>query len=73
MKIEVDEKRLIELLAAELELEALNQGGVDNWEWCGASIRDALRRLAAEYQLTGDNVTFINIAKHMIDIGHGLN
>lgn len=73
MKQEIDEKRLIELLAAELELEALNQGGVDNWEWCGASIRDAIRGLAAEYGLTGNHVTFTDIAKHMIDTGHGLN
>lgn len=72
MKYEVDETRLAELLAAELELEALNAGGVDNWEWCGDSIHDALQGLRAQYQLDR-NASFNDIAKHMIEIGHGLD
>lgn len=31
-----------------LELMALEQGGVDNWSWCGASIRDFLDRHGAD-------------------------
>lgn len=38
----VDENRLKELLAAELELECLEWGGVDNWEWYGEGKQDFL-------------------------------
>lgn len=31
----VSEKRLKKLLAAELELQQLEAGGVDNWSWYG--------------------------------------
>lgn len=38
----ISEKRLRELLEAEITLSALNSGGVDNWEWYGVSINDFL-------------------------------
>lgn len=31
-----------------LQLMALEQGGVDNWSWCGDSIRDFLDRHGAD-------------------------
>ena len=31
----ISESELIKLLAGQVELEALNAGGVDNWEWYG--------------------------------------
>lgn len=31
-----------------LQLMALEQGGVDNWSWCGDSIRDFLNRHEAD-------------------------
>ena len=34
----VSKERLLELLEAELTLQALENGGVDSWEWCEASI-----------------------------------
>lgn len=66
-KIEIDRKRLIELLAAELELNALNCGGVDNWDWYGDSCCDAIRELARFYHLDEDEVTFKDIAEHIVD------
>lgn len=39
----VPEKRLRELLEAEARLNALEWGGVDNWEWYGDSLCDYLR------------------------------
>lgn len=38
----VDEKRLKELLAAELELQQLETGGVDNWSWYGEGRKEFL-------------------------------
>lgn len=38
----ISKKRLLELLEADAKLEALESGGVDNWEWCGVSISDYL-------------------------------
>ena len=38
----ISKKRLLELLEADAKLEALENGGVDNWEWSGASISDYL-------------------------------
>jgi len=32
--------RLAELLKAELKLQALHDGGVDNWDWYGDSMPD---------------------------------
>ena len=34
------EAEYLNMLAANLELAALNQGGVDNWSWYGASLND---------------------------------
>ena len=38
----ISKKRLLELLEADAKLEALENGGVDNWEWSGASMSDYL-------------------------------
>lgn len=46
----ISEKRLKELVLAELNLSALEQGGVDNWEWYGDSVSDFLSRLSEEYK-----------------------
>lgn len=68
-KYEIKENRLVKLLAAELELNALNCGGVDNWEWCGDSISDALAELANEYNLDREDLSFEDVARHMINVG----
>ncbi len=39
-KITVDEKRLKELERAYAKLQALENGGVDNWEWYGESLKE---------------------------------
>lgn len=39
----ISEDELRELLYDSLKLEALENGGVDNWEWYGASINDFLK------------------------------
>jgi len=38
----ISEERLKELLEEEARYIALENGGVDNWEWYGASIQDYL-------------------------------
>lgn len=44
----VPEHRLLELLEAEARLEALEMGGVDDWEWYGDSLHDWLENYFAE-------------------------
>ena len=38
----ISKKRLLKLLEADAKLEALKNGGVDNWEQSGASMEDYL-------------------------------
>lgn len=37
---EITETRLAELLRTERKMQALETGGVDNWEWYGESLKD---------------------------------
>ena len=39
----IKESELLELLEARLRMAALENGGVDNWEWYGDSLCDYLR------------------------------
>lgn len=39
----ISENKLRQLLKDEIKLEALEYGGVDNWEWYGDSIQDYLK------------------------------
>ena len=39
----VPEKRLRELLKAEAYFDAIETGGVDNWEWYSDSLKDYLK------------------------------
>jgi hypothetical protein len=42
------EAEYLNMLAANLELAALNQGGVDNWTWYGASLSDYYKQFLKE-------------------------
>lgn len=44
----VEENLLKELWINDLKLAALENGGVDNWEWYGESISDFLKEQRAE-------------------------
>ena len=48
----IEEKNLIELLTAYNKAIALECGGVDNWEWYGASIRDYINEYIRENNIT---------------------
>ncbi len=37
-KVEISKERLAKLLRDERELQLLEKGGVDNWEWYGDSL-----------------------------------
>ena len=50
----VEENKLIDLLEAYNRLQALENGGVDNWEWYGASLGDFLKAWIAEKGLDPD-------------------
>ena len=38
--VEISEERLADLERTERKMEALEAGGVDNWEWYGESLKD---------------------------------
>lgn len=40
MKYEIEEKELVSLIKRDAKLCALENGGVDNWEWYGESLKD---------------------------------
>lgn len=50
----VEEKELIDLLESYNRLQALENGGVDNWEWYGASLGDFLETWIADKGLDPD-------------------
>lgn len=54
----IDELRLKELLATEARYDALESGGVDNWEWYGASIQDYLDLYKANaiYEIVNERI-----------------
>ncbi len=65
----VKEDTLIQLVTDSLELDALKAGGVDNWEWSGASCEDDLNICAEEFNLERENLTFRDVAKHIVEKG----
>ena len=85
MKI-IPKEELIELIEALYKLAALENGGVDNWEWCGESISDFLDRYWIEnhdalikfFNLTTEeeieefkgDFSFSDIAQFEIDINY---
>lgn len=66
---EIDEDRLTDLLEAEIRLTALESGGVDNWSWYSESLWDTKESLANEYGLEIEDLSFRDIARHMIQNG----
>lgn len=51
----IEEKELILLLESYNRLQALENGGVDNWEWYGASLGDFLEAWIVESGLDPDS------------------
>ena len=47
-EILISKEKLADYINGYLQLMALEQGGVDNWSWCGESIRDFLDRHGAD-------------------------
>lgn len=47
--IAVPASDMVELIACQMKMAALEAGGVDNWTWYGESIGDFLERLPDEY------------------------
>jgi hypothetical protein len=47
-EILISKEQLETYINGYLQLMALEQGGVDNWSWCGDSIRDFLNRHGAD-------------------------
>lgn len=63
----ITEKRLLELFETEARYEALQSGGVDNWEWYGEANRDYLTSvnvMAPEGE--EDKVTFGWVAEEQL-------
>lgn len=54
----VPKDELKELLYDSLKLQALDCGGVDNWEWFGASIEDFIDAAKVDYNVPEDDDDF---------------
>lgn len=61
MKYIIDEKELHELLYSYYKLEALEYGGVDNWEWYNDSIKDFLDNIlgANKYSYNNEGIEIL--------------
>jgi len=51
METKISNKRLRELEIAEKKLQALEAGGVDNWEWYGEAIAPFVKDLEKEERI----------------------
>ena len=58
----ISESELRELLRDSLLLQALDQGGVDNWDWYGASIKDFLASACSP-----EENDFTDLAEHYLN------
>lgn len=69
--VKINKSRLIRLLNAEMELEALQAGGVDNWSWYSESFQDYINQYLKDNNLTrddvGDNFCIYDIAEKDAD------
>lgn len=54
----VPKDELKDLLYDSLRLQALDCGGVDNWDWYGASIEDFIDAAKADYNVPEDDDDF---------------
>lgn len=61
----ITETRLRELLEAEARLEALEYGGVDNWEWCGDSLHNWLKEFKEWNNIQDKDIDFEDV----VDLG----
>lgn len=60
----IDENELYNLLESSMILEALENGGVDNWEWYDVSIYDYKKTLREDFSkyITEDDADVIDLA-----------
>ena len=54
----VPKDELKDLLCDSLRLQALDCGGVDNWDWYGASIGDFIEAAKVDYNVPKDDDNF---------------
>lgn len=54
----VPKDELKELLCDSLTLQALECGGIDNWDWYGASIEDFIEAAKVDYNVPEDDKDF---------------
>ncbi len=54
----VPKDELKDLLYDSLKLQALECGGVDNWDWYGESVRDFIDSAKADYNVPKDDDDF---------------
>lgn len=55
MGVQISEKELKELMRAKAKLDALEAGGVDNWEWYGESLKEFRKETELE-ELIDDTI-----------------
>lgn len=55
--VKISKSKLIRLLNAEMELEALQAGGVDNWTWYSESLHDYVKGYLEENEIDEDEVS----------------
>lgn len=67
--LEISKDRLVSLIASELQFDALNCGGVDNWSFYEQSRKDMLNQLAKEFNLEREDLTFYDVAEHIVKSG----
>ena len=62
MTVKIEQRKLLALLEAYFKLAALENGGVDNWEWYGDSLYQYLQE--DEMSTTQDDYDFRDMAEN---------
>lgn len=63
----VKKSKLIDLVAAYYKLTALENSGVDNWDWYGESLQSWLDAVCEEWGSSVDDVDFETVAEADLD------
>lgn len=64
----VEKDKFVNFLRDSLELQALCEGGVDNWEWCGTSINNFIQCFIEDNNIEHDEDIYLDdIAEFLLE------
>lgn len=63
------EVQLVELLADQMKLDALERAGVDNWCWYGENFAEIQKMYCPDDDINDDDLSFWDVAQMRVEAG----